>query len=175
MGAGGLWRLAVSRHTDHLIDHFAEVHALLSEVPTEPDRWHGSAATMAVGWAALGPADLNEASQRLRRLARSYLLLYKNAGPDAWESSHEPNWILRQIAEHVADAWYAEQVGTLSGGISKHPDRRSVAIDGAVAASHVASPGGVAVRAPVRAAAAAMLAAWSAMAGLSGSPATNSR
>lgn len=90
-------------------------------------------------------------------------------------SSHEPNWILRQIAEHVADAWYAEQVGTLSGGISKHPDRRSVAIDGAVAASHVASPGGVAVRAPVRAAAAAMLAAWSAMAGLSGSPATNSR
>ena len=112
---------ALRRHADHLIDHLAEVHALLGGVPTQPDRWHASTVTVAADWAPFGPADLNEARERLSRLARSYQLVYAAAGPDAWDAPRDPNWALRAIAEHVGDAWYAEQVGDLTGEGGRPP------------------------------------------------------
>lgn len=105
---------ALRRHADHLVDHLAEIEALLAGAATEPDHWHASAVTLGSDLADFTEADLNEASERLRRLARLYVLRLAAAGPAEWDRSRDPNWSLRQIVEHVADAWYAEQVGDLS-------------------------------------------------------------
>jgi hypothetical protein len=98
---------------DHLTDHLAEVEALLAGVPTEPDHWHASMVTLASDLSPVTEEDLNEAAQRLRRLARLFVLRYAAAGPPAWDAPREPNWTLREIAEHLSSAWYAEQVGDL--------------------------------------------------------------
>jgi len=101
------------RQADHLIDHLAEVEALLAGAATEPDHWHASMVTLASDLAPVTEEDLNEAGQRLRRLARQFVLRYEAAGPQAWDASRDPNWTLRAIAEHLSSSWYAEQVGDL--------------------------------------------------------------
>ena len=107
---------AVRRHADHLVDHLAQIEALLAGAPTEPDRWHGSLVTVASDWAAFTEADLNEATQRLRRLGQLYVMRFAAAGEPEWDRPRDPDWTLRAIAEHLADPWYAEQVGDLSAG-----------------------------------------------------------
>jgi hypothetical protein len=104
---------AIRRHADHLIDHLAEIEALLAGVDTEPDRWHGSLVTLASDWAPFTEPDLVDAGQRLRRLANTYALRLAAAGPGEWDKPRGPNWTLREIVEHVATPWYAEQVGDL--------------------------------------------------------------
>jgi hypothetical protein len=108
---------ALRRTADHLIDHLAEVEALLAGVPTVPDHWHASAVDLASDMAEFADADLNEARERLRRLGQLYVLRYAAAGQDEWDAPRDPNWTLREIAEHVAGSWYAEQVGDLSGAV----------------------------------------------------------
>jgi hypothetical protein len=105
---------AIRRTADHLVDHLAQVEALVACVPGEPDRWHGSAVTLDADRAAFTEADLAEAAQRLRRLARTFELRYLAAGPPAWDAPRGDEWTLREVAEHVATPWYAEQVGDLS-------------------------------------------------------------
>jgi hypothetical protein len=61
---------AVRRIADHIIDHLAEVEALLAGVETEPDRRHASLPTLETDWARFTEADRDEAHQRLTRLAR---------------------------------------------------------------------------------------------------------
>jgi hypothetical protein len=105
---------ALRRVADHLLDHLAEVEALLAGVPSIPDDWHGRRVTFDSDWARFTELDLSEARQRLSRLGRLYELRYAAAGPDAWDVSRAPNWTLREIATHVSEiTWYAEQVGTL--------------------------------------------------------------
>ena len=101
------------RYTDHLIDHLAEIEALLAGQPTEPDRWRGSLVTLASDWAPFTEAELNEAEQRLRRLAQTYVNRLTLAGPREWDAPRGEHWTIREIVEHVAEAWYAEQVGDL--------------------------------------------------------------
>jgi hypothetical protein len=106
---------AVRRIADHLVDHLAEVEALLAGAPTMPDEWHGSQLTFEADWARFTEADLREARQRLRRLARTFELRFEAAGPDEWDAPRSPNWTLREIAEHLTGVrWYAEQVGRLA-------------------------------------------------------------
>ena len=65
-------------------------------------------------WARLTEPDFSEASSRLRRLARTYLLTYEMAGEQAWDAPRDPAWTLREIAEHVSGvSAYAEFVGNL--------------------------------------------------------------
>lgn len=104
---------AIRRHADHLVDHLAEIEALLAGTQTEPDRWHASTVTLASDWTPFTEAELNEARQRLTRLGQLYLLRLAAAGPDEWDRPRDPNWTLRQIVQHVAKPWYAEQVGDL--------------------------------------------------------------
>ena len=105
---------AIRRHTDHLLDHLAQIEAMLAGTPTEPDRWHGSLVTTDGDWARFTEVDLVEATQRLRRLARLYELRLAAIEADEWERDRAPEWSIRAIVEHVADPWYAEQVGDLS-------------------------------------------------------------
>lgn len=105
---------ALRRVTDHLVDHLAEVEALLAGAPPIPDGWHGRLVTFDADWARFTELDLAEARQRLARLGRLYELRYAAAGPGSWDVSRAPNWTLREIADHVSGVtWYAEQVGRL--------------------------------------------------------------
>ena len=106
---------AVRRIGDHIIDHLAQVEALLAGVPTQPDGWHASALTSAADLAPFTAEDAQEAEQRLRRLGRTFALRYAAVDPVEWDKDRGENWTLRQIAEHLVESeWYAQQVGDLS-------------------------------------------------------------
>lgn len=105
---------AVRRIGDHLVDHLAEVEALLAGVETEPDAWHASLVTLETDWAHFTELDLDEARQRLRRLGRTFALRLAAAGEAAWDVPRGENWTLREIADHLTGIrWYADQVGRL--------------------------------------------------------------
>jgi hypothetical protein len=105
---------ALRRVQDHLLDHLAQVEALLAGAPAIPDTWHGRAATFDSDWARFTESDLAEARSRLCRLAQLYELRFDAAGPAEWDRPRTPDWTLREIAKHVTEVtWYADQVGTL--------------------------------------------------------------
>jgi len=105
---------ALRRVQDHLLDHLAEVEALLAGARTIPDTWYGRTVTIDSDWARFTETDLAEARSRLSRLAQLYELRFAAAGPAEWDRPRTPAWTLREIAEHVAGVtWYADQVGTL--------------------------------------------------------------
>src|SRR6185295_5865341 len=60
---------AVRRIADHLVDHLAEVEALLAGVASQPDQWHGSLLTFESDLVRFAEGDRDEAHQRLPRLA----------------------------------------------------------------------------------------------------------
>jgi hypothetical protein len=104
---------AVRRQADHLLDHLAEVEAVVAGAPTQPDVWHGSLVTTPADLAPFTEIDLDEARQRLTRLARTFRLRLLAAGPGEWDRPRA-GWTLREIAEHLSSSWYAEQVGDLA-------------------------------------------------------------
>jgi len=105
---------AIRRITDHLVDHLAEIEALLAGAETIPDTWHGRTVTLAGDWAPFTEADLNEARNRLRRLGQVYALRLGGLDQAALEAPRGDAWTIRGIVEHVAGVtWYAEQVGYL--------------------------------------------------------------
>ncbi|MGZ4598843.1 hypothetical protein [Oryzihumus sp.] len=102
----------IRRQADHLLDHLAEVEAVLAGVPTQPDRWHASLVTTHADFARFTEVDLEEARERLTRLARTFRLRLLAAGEAEWDRPRE-GWTLREVAEHLSSSWYAEQVGDL--------------------------------------------------------------
>jgi hypothetical protein len=106
---------AVRRIADHLVDHLAEIEALLAGGDAQPDHWHGSLISLESDQARFTEADRDEAHQRLPRLARTLALRLAAAGPDEWDRPRGDHWTLRHIAEHLTGVlWYAEQVGDLT-------------------------------------------------------------
>jgi hypothetical protein len=105
---------ALRRYTDHLLDHLAQIECLLAGVETVPDKWQGSLITTDTDWARFTEADLREARERLSRLAQLYQVRLTQIGPDRWDTPNGDEWTIRAIVEHVAGAWYAEQVGDLA-------------------------------------------------------------
>lgn len=104
----------IRRIGDHLVDHLAEVEALLAGVPTQPDAWGASMVTLDTDRSHFSEADLAEAVERLSRLARTFSLRLAAAGQAEWDRPRDPNWTLREIAVHVAEVrWYADQIGRL--------------------------------------------------------------
>lgn len=104
----------VRRYADHLVDHLAQVEALLAGVPTRPNGWYESAVTTDADLARFTEIDLVEATERLTRLSRTFRLRLLSAGPDEWDRPRGTDWTLREIAAHVSDPWYAQQVGDLT-------------------------------------------------------------
>ncbi len=105
---------AIRRQLHHLVDHLAQIEALLGGDPGRPDGWQASAITTPADLAPFTTDDLGEAEQCLRRLGDLYRRRLAAAGPDEWDKPRAPEWTLREIAHHVGDAWYAEQVGDLT-------------------------------------------------------------
>ena len=117
MGEGG-GRLytphkAIRRVADHLLDHLAEIEALLAGEPTRPDGWHASYVSSPADFAPFTEQDLNEARQRLSRLADLYRIKVQGLDAEAVTRPLVDDRNVRSIVEHVASSWYAEQVGSL--------------------------------------------------------------
>jgi hypothetical protein len=93
------------------VDHLAQIEALLCGAEPLSDGWHGSLVTFDSDWARFSEADLNEARQRLWRIAQLYELRLSSMTDDDWSRSRDPEWSIKAIVGHVADPWYAEQVG----------------------------------------------------------------
>lgn len=104
---------AIRRYADHLVDHLAQMEALLAGVPTRPNGWYESAVTTDADLARFTEVDLVEVTERLTRLSRTFRLRLLAAGPDEWDRPRGAEWTLREIAVHVGDPWYARQVGDL--------------------------------------------------------------
>jgi hypothetical protein len=105
---------AIRRIGDHLVDHLAQIEALLAGAEPIPDTWHGRTVTVAADWAPFTEADLNEAGNRLRRLGQVYALRLRGLDAEALDAPRGQAWTIRQIVEHVAEVtWYADQVGRL--------------------------------------------------------------
>jgi hypothetical protein len=106
---------AIRRIADHIVDHLAEIEALLAGVPTRPDQWQASSLTSDADLATFSQADLSEAKERLLRLGRTFALRLGSLDPAEWDKPRGENRTLRQTAEHLAQSsWYAEQVGNLA-------------------------------------------------------------
>jgi hypothetical protein len=104
---------AIRRFVDHLVDHLAEIEALLAGVPTQDDHWLASGVTLASDWAQFTEPDLNEARERLTRLGQIYAVRLGSLSAEELDASRLPNRTIREIVEHVFSPWYAEQVGDL--------------------------------------------------------------
>jgi hypothetical protein len=114
---------AIRRIADHLVDHLAELEALLAGAEPIPDTWHGRTVTLAADWAPFTEADLNEARNRLGRLGQLYALRLRSLDDETLDAPRGQAWTIRQIVEHVARVtWYAEQVGRLRApGVEVQP------------------------------------------------------
>lgn len=104
----------IRRYGDHLVDHLAQVEALLAGVATRPNGWLESAVTTEADFARFTETDLVEATERLTRLSRTFRLRLLGLDPKEWDLSRGKDWTLREIATHVGDPWYAEQLGDLA-------------------------------------------------------------
>jgi hypothetical protein len=81
---------AIRRIADHLVDHLAQIEALLAGAETIPDTWHGRTVTLAADWAPFTEVDLDEASNRLRRLGQVYALRLRGVGAEALDAPPRP-------------------------------------------------------------------------------------
>ncbi|HEX2050133.1 MAG TPA: hypothetical protein VHJ34_05790 [Actinomycetota bacterium] len=103
----------IRRYADHLVDHLAQIEALAAGRAGHPDHWHGSLVTIGPDWAPFTEVELNEARERLRRLASVYVMRLDALGRQSWDEPRGSAWTIRAIVEHVARPWYAEQLGDL--------------------------------------------------------------
>jgi len=88
-----------------------------------PDTWLGRTVTLDSDWARFTEADLNEATNRLRRYAEFYRIRLGALSAAELDLPRPAAWTIRQIAHHVAGVtYYAHQVGDLS------PRRRDLSL-----------------------------------------------
>lgn len=114
---------AMRRVCDHLLDHLAEIDALVAGAPSLPDTWRGRTVTLDCDWARFTEADLDEARSRLLRYAELYRLRLQGLAPDL-DRPRAEGWTVRQIAHHVSQVtYYARQVGDLTPAAGGAPAR----------------------------------------------------
>ncbi len=116
-GDGNVWTpaKALRRVADHLLDHLAEVEAMLEGLPAIPDTWHGRTVTLEADWARFTEVDLDEAKSRLRRLGQLWQARLITLDGAALDAKRGDAWTIRQIAWHLVDiVYYARQVGDLT-------------------------------------------------------------
>lgn len=105
---------AIRRVADHMIDHLAEIEALLAGQETIPDRWHGSMETMPADLAPFTQLDLDEARSRLLRLAQIWDIRISSLNDDQLDAPRGNALTIRQSTEHLTDSdFYADSVGRL--------------------------------------------------------------
>jgi hypothetical protein len=105
---------AVRRLVDHLIDHIAQVDAMLADAPALPDDWHASAMTTASDLASFSEEDAEEANARLTRLKLMWEYRVGGLVNEQLDDKRGEAWSIREIAAHLAESeYYAGAVGRL--------------------------------------------------------------
>lgn len=104
---------AVRRYTDHLIDHLAQVEAIVSMREARLNRWQESHITTPADHALFTTQDAREAEERINRLTDVFVSRLSALTPVQW-AMEDAEWSVVDIVEHVATPWYGEQVGDLS-------------------------------------------------------------
>jgi hypothetical protein len=117
VGDGNVWtpHKALRRINDHLLDHLAEIEAVLAGAPPMTSTWHGRTVTLDADWARFTEVDLDEHRSRLVRYAELYRIRIGSLSDAELDDPRPASWTVRQIVHHVAGIdWYAEQVGGLT-------------------------------------------------------------
>jgi hypothetical protein len=106
---------AIRRVADHLIDHLAELEARLAGETPQPDHWHASTTTTAADLAPFAQEDLDEARNRLTRLARIWANRLDALTEEQLDRSPGEGWTFRELALHLkGSTYYADALGDLS-------------------------------------------------------------
>jgi hypothetical protein len=104
---------AIRRVADHMVDHLAELQARLSGRPSVPDAWRGSLVTTRADMATFEEADLNEARNRLTRLAELWRIALDAVPAEELDRAPGDAYTPRELAFHTAEStYYADAVGT---------------------------------------------------------------
>jgi hypothetical protein len=114
VGDGSVWtpHKALRRINDHLLDHLAEIEAVLAGAAPVTSTWHGRAVTLDSDWARFTEVDLDESRARLVRYAELYRIRIGSLSAAELDDPRPSSWTIRQIVHHVSGVdWYAEQVG----------------------------------------------------------------
>jgi hypothetical protein len=105
---------AIRRVVDHTIDHLAEAVARINNTAPLDDHWHNSANTTPADLAPFTANDLNEAIERLNRLAQLWQLTYALLDDAVLDAPIDDAMTLRELAHHGAESIdYANMIGTL--------------------------------------------------------------
>jgi hypothetical protein len=105
---------AIRRVVDHTIDHLAEAVARINNNEPLDDHWHNSANTTPADLAPFTANDLNEAVERLNRLAQLWQLTYAQLDDATLDAPVDDAMTLRELAHHAAESIdYANMIGTL--------------------------------------------------------------
>lgn len=110
---------AIRRVVDHTIDHLAEAQARINNHDPLIDNWDHSAKTTPADLAPFTIDDLNEATERLNRLAQLWTITYEHLDDQTLDNQtldakHPEAMTLRGIANHAAESIaYAEAIGHL--------------------------------------------------------------
>ncbi len=103
---------AIRRVADHMLDHLAQLEAHLAGSTPIPDRWHGSFVTTAADMAPFSEEDVNEAANRLMRLAELWRLSLAVVSEPELDRADGDAYTPREMAFCAAgSAYYAEAVG----------------------------------------------------------------
>ena len=104
---------AIRRVVDHTIDHLAEAVARIHDATPLVDHWHHSANTTPADLAPFTTDDLNEAVERLNRLAQLWQLTYASLDDTSLDAPAPDAMTLRELAHHAAESFdYATMIGT---------------------------------------------------------------
>jgi hypothetical protein len=105
---------AIRRVADHTIDHLAEAQARINKHEPLIDRWHHSAKTTPTDLAPFTDDDLNEATERLNRLAQLWTITYEHLDDSTLDAPISEAMTLREIGHHAAESIaYANAIGHL--------------------------------------------------------------
>jgi hypothetical protein len=105
---------AIRRVTDHVIDHLAEIQSRCTGHAPLPDNWHHSTYTTNADRAPFGPADLNEARERLLRLSQLWRITVEPIPPEMLDAAFPGQMTLRELAAHTAGSKvYANVLGVI--------------------------------------------------------------
>ena len=112
---------ALRRVSDHVLDHLAEIQARVTGTESLPDHWHHSAYTTAADLAPMSGEDLNEARERLKRLAELWTIALDSIPEEALDAPTAGRMTIRELASHTAGSIvYANVLATW-----QQPDTRT--------------------------------------------------
>jgi hypothetical protein len=103
---------AMRRVADHLLDHLAQLDSYLSGSDALADGWHGSSITTAADLAPFDERDVNEATNRLMRLAEIWRLRLATIPEGDLDRAEGDAYTPREMAFcAVGSTYYARAVG----------------------------------------------------------------